>query len=202
MLGGLLFFFLLEKVELYRHAHHHEGDGHDHPHDFDRAQAGLGGFSVLVGDGIHNFCDGFIVAAAFMVDTGLGLITALAIVVHEIPHQIGDIIVLLNAGFTLRKALLFSAAAGSLATVGGLLGYFVIGQWHGLFPYLLVISGSSFVYVAVADLIPQMQRRMHWPEMLAQVAWIAAGLGLAMGTVSLLDEQADAPKPMQAPVNR
>ena len=102
LLVGLLFFFLLEKAELYRHGHHHEGDDphHHHHHGFDAEQAGRGGWSVLVGDSIHNFCDGIIIAAAFLADTRLGVVTALAIVAHEIPQEVGDYIVLLNAGFS------------------------------------------------------------------------------------------------------
>ena len=105
LLAGLLFFWLLEKAELYRHVHHHEGDGHGHHHPFDAQQAGRGGYSVLVGDGIHNFCDGVIIAAAFLADPTLGWVTAAAIVAHEIPQEAGDYIVLLNAGFSKRRAL-------------------------------------------------------------------------------------------------
>jgi zinc and cadmium transporter len=113
LLGGLLFFFLLEKAELYRHTHHHEGDGHHHHHQFDAEQAGRGGWAVLVGDSIHNFCDGIIIAAAFLTDVNLGLVTALAIVAHEIPQEVGDYIVLLNAGFSRGKALLFNGISSS-----------------------------------------------------------------------------------------
>jgi zinc and cadmium transporter len=105
LLGGLLFFFLLEKAELYRHGHHHEGDDphHHHHHGFDAEQAGRGGWSVLLGDSIHNFCDGIIIAAAFLTDPTLGVVTALAIIAHEIPQEVGDFIVLLNAGFSARQ---------------------------------------------------------------------------------------------------
>ena len=178
LLGGLIFFFLLEKAEIYRHTHHHEGDGHHHHHQFDTEQAGRGGLSVLVGDSIHNFCDGIIIAAAFLADTQLGLVTALAIIAHEIPQEVGDYIVLLNAGFTRRKALLFNALSGLSAVVGGVVGYLVVGPWEALFPYLLVAASSSFVYVAVADLIPQLQRRLPWRDTALQLAWLAAGMGL------------------------
>ncbi len=137
LLAGLLFFWLLEKAELYRHVHHHEGDGHDHHHHFDAEQAGRGGYSVLVGDAIHNFCDGVIIAAAFLVDTRLGVVTALAIVAHEVPQEAGDFIVLLNAGFSRRKALLFNALSGLAAVAGGVVGYFVVEPWQALFPNLL-----------------------------------------------------------------
>jgi zinc and cadmium transporter len=182
LLGGLLFFFLLEKAELYRHAHHHEGDDpHHHHHDgFDAEQAGRGGLAVLVGDSIHNFSDGVIIAAAFLTDPRLGVVTAVAIVAHEIPQEVGDYIVLLNAGFSRAKALLYNALSGLAAVAGGIIGYFVVRPWEALFPYLLVVAASSFVYVAVADLIPQLQRRLPLRDTLAQVAWIGAGLGLVL----------------------
>ena len=176
LLGGLLFFFLLEKAELYRHTHHHEGDGHAHHRHFDAQQAGRGGWSVLVGDGIHNFCDGVIIAAAFLADTRLGVVTSLAIIAHEIPQEVGDYIVLLNAGFSRRKALLCNAASGLAAVVGGVLGYFIVGPWQTLFPYLLVVASSSFVYVAVADLIPQLQQPMPLKDTAAQLAWLGVGM--------------------------
>ena len=185
LLVGLLFFFLLEKAELYRHQHHHEGDEHHHHHGFDRQQAGRGGWSVLLGDSIHNFCDGIIIAAAFLTDVGLGTMTALAIIAHEIPQEVGDYIVLINAGLSRRKALLYNAVSGLAAVGGGVLGYFVVGPWKELFPYLLVVASSSFIYVAVADLIPQLQHRLSWRDTAAQLAWLGGGLAivvLATGT--------------------
>lgn len=176
LLGGLMFFFLLEKAELYRHQHHHEGDEHEHHHGYDRAQAGRGGWTVLMGDSIHNFCDGIIIAAAFLTDVRLGVVTSLAIIAHEIPQEVGDYIVLLNAGFSRRKALLYNAASGLAAVAGGVLGYFIVGPWRGMFAYLLVIAASSFIYVAVADLIPQLQHRLSWRDTAAQLAWLGGGL--------------------------
>jgi zinc and cadmium transporter len=186
LLAGLLFFFLLEKAELYRHGHHHEHDDHDHHHGFDAHQAGRGGWSVLLGDSIHNFCDGIIIAAAFLADTRLGIVTALAIVAHEIPQEVGDYIVLLNAGFSRAKALLYNAISGGAAVVGGVLGYFVVGPWEAAFPYLLVVAASSFIYVAVADLIPQLQHRLTLRATLAQLVWLAIGLGLVVLATSAL----------------
>ena len=180
LLGGLLFFFLLEKAELYRHQHHHEGDEHQHHHGFDAQQAGRGGWSVLLGDSIHNFCDGIIIAAAFLTDVRLGVATSVAIIAHEIPQEVGDYIVLLNAGLSRRKALLYNAASGLSAVVGGVVGYFVVGPWEALFPYLLVVASSSFIYVAVADLIPQLQHRLPLKDTLAQLAWLAAGLAVVL----------------------
>ena len=182
LLGGLMFFFLLEKAELYRHGHHHEGDDphHHHHHGFDADQAGRGGWSVLVGDSIHNFCDGVIIAAAFLADVRLGVVTAAAIITHEIPQEVGDFIVLVNAGFSRTKALLFNALSGLAAVAGGVLGYFVVGPWKELFPFLLVVAASSFIYVAVADLMPQLQRRLSWRDTASQLGWLAAGLGVVV----------------------
>jgi zinc and cadmium transporter len=186
LLAGLMFFFLLEKAELYRHQHHHEGDEHHHHHGFDRAQAGRGGWSVLMGDSIHNFCDGIIIAAAFLTDVKLGTVTSLAIIAHEIPQEVGDYIVLLNAGLSRRKALAYNAVSGLAAVVGGIIGYFIVGPWKELFPYLLVIASSSFVYVAVADLIPQLQHRLSWRDTAAQLAWLGGGLAIIVLATSSL----------------
>jgi zinc and cadmium transporter len=188
LLAGLLFFFLLEKAELYRHGHHHEGDDphHQHHHGYDAEQAGRGGWAVLLGDSVHNFCDGVIIAAAFLADTQLGVVTALAVIAHEIPQEVGDYIVLVNAGFSRTKALLFNGLSGLAAVAGGVLGYFVVGAWDDLFPFLLVVASSSFIYVAVGDLLPQLQRRLPLADTLVQVGWIVAGLAVVSGVTSLL----------------
>lgn len=188
LLCGLLFFFLLEKAELYRHSHHHEGDEHHHHHGFDHAQAGRGGWSVVLGDSIHNFCDGIIIAAAFLADVRLGVVTSAAIIAHEIPQEVGDYIVLLNAGFSRGRALFYNALSGLAAVLGGVIGYFVVGPWEVLFPYLLVVASSSFIYVAVADLIPQLQQRLTLRATLAQLAWLAGGLAIVVIAVSQLRE--------------
>jgi zinc and cadmium transporter len=186
LLLGLLFFFLLEKAELYRHSHHHEGDEHHHHHGFDQQQAGRGGWSVILGDSIHNFCDGIIIAAAFLADTRVGVVTSLAIIAHEIPQEVGDYIVLLNAGFSRGRALFYNALSGLAAVVGGAVGYFLVGPWESLFPYLLVVASSSFIYVAVADLIPQLQHRLSLRETAAQLAWLGAGLLVVVLAVTQL----------------
>lgn len=190
LLAGLLFFFLLEKAELYRHAHHHEGDDphHHHHHGFDAEQAGRGGWSVLLGDSIHNFCDGIIIAAAFLTDVRLGVVTSLAIIAHEIPQEVGDYIVLINAGLSRLRALAYNAISGLASVVGGVVGYFVVGPWQALFPYLLVVAASSFVYVAVADLLPQLQRRLSWRETASQLLWLAVGLAVVLLARGLLHD--------------
>jgi zinc and cadmium transporter len=186
LLIGLLFFFLLEKAELYRHGHHHEGDGHHHHHHFDEEQAGRGGWSVLLGDSIHNFCDGVLIAAAFLTDARLGTATAVAIIAHEIPQEVGDYIVLLNAGLSRARALAYNALSGLAAVAGGVVGFFVVGPWEALFPYMLVVASSSFIYVSVADLIPQLQRRLPLKETLHQLLWLAVGLAVVIVATSFL----------------
>ena len=156
VLVGLLTFFALERLAIFRHDHHHEFDGHDHPHGHDAAVAGKGGSSLLVGSTIHAFADGVLIAAAFNVDWMLGLITALAIATHEVPQQIGNFFVLLNSGFSKSRALLFNMLTGSGALVGGVLGYFALAQVGGLLPFVLAIAASNFMYIALSDLIPQL----------------------------------------------
>jgi len=188
LLGGLMFFFLLEKAELYRHGHHHEHDDHHHHHGFDAEQAGRGGWSVLVGDSIHNFCDGVLIAAAFLADPHLGVVTALAIIAHEIPQEVGDYIVLINAGFSRMRALVYNMISGMSAVVGGVLGYYLIGPFKDHLPYMMVVAASSFVYVAVADLIPQLQKRLSWRDTLLQIVWLTVGLVMIAAIVHTMHE--------------
>jgi zinc and cadmium transporter len=180
LLAGLLGFFLLEKIALLRHSHHHEGDGHDHHHGHDAEVAGRSGWMILVGDGLHNFVDGVLIAAAFMVDYQVGIFTAIAIIAHEIPQEIGDFIVLLNAGFSRARALFYNLICGLSAVLGGVLAYFFLEKAQGAMPYLLVIASSSFIYIAVSDLIPQMHRRPHWVESLRQIMLIGCGVGFVI----------------------
>jgi len=180
LLAGLLGFFLLEKIALLRHSHHHEGDGHGHHHGHDAEVAGRSGWMILVGDGLHNFVDGVLIAAAFMADYQVGIFTAIAIIAHEIPQEIGDFIVLLNAGFSRTRALFYKLICGLSAVLGGVLAYFFLEKAQGAMPYLLVIASSSFIYIAVSDLIPQMHRRPHWAESLRQTILIACGVGVVV----------------------
>ncbi|MEY2624063.1 MAG: hypothetical protein RLZZ101_1298, partial [Pseudomonadota bacterium] len=121
-----------------------------------------------------------LIAAAFMVDVQIGIFTALAIIAHEIPQEIGDFIVLLNAGFSRARALLYNGISGLMAVVGGVLAYYFLERATQVMPYLLVIASSSFIYIAVSDLIPQMHRRPHWQESLRQIALIAIGVGIVV----------------------
>ena len=180
LLGGLLGFFLLEKFAVLRHSHHYEGDGHHHEHGHDAHEAGKAGWMILVGDGLHNFTDGILIAAAFLADPNLGLVTGLAIIAHEIPQEIGDFIVLLNAGFSRARAYAYNLACSLMAVVGGLLGYATLERAAGWIPYVLVFASSGFIYIAVSDLMPQMQRRATLRETIPQVLLIAVGVCLVL----------------------
>jgi len=180
LLGGLLAFFTLEKFAVLRHSHHHEGDGHHHAHGHDKHAAGKAGWMILVGDGLHNFTDGILIAAAFLADPKLGLVTGLAIIAHEIPQEIGDFIVLLNAGFSRARAFVFNLLCSLMAVIGGLLGYFTLDHASHMIPYVLVFASSGFIYIAVSDLMPQMQRRATLRETIPQLLLIAVGVGLVL----------------------
>jgi zinc and cadmium transporter len=181
LLGGLLAFFLLEKLAVLRHSHHHEGDGHHHSHGHDAREAGKAGWLILVGDGMHNFTDGILIAAAFLANPQLGIVTGVAIVAHEIPQEIGDFIVLLNAGFSKLRAYVFNLVCSLMAVAGGLLGYYTLDRASGLIPYVLVFASSGFIYIAVSDLMPQMQRRATVKESVPQVVLIALGVAIVLG---------------------
>jgi zinc and cadmium transporter len=180
LLGGLFAFFLLEKLAILRHSHHHEGDGHSHEHGHDAHEAGKAGWMILVGDGMHNFTDGILIAAAFLADPNLGIVTGLAIIAHEIPQEIGDFIILLNAGFTRRRAYAYNLICSLMAVAGGLLGYAMLERASDWIPYVLVLASSGFIYIAVSDLMPQMQRRATMRETIPQVLLIALGVGIVL----------------------
>lgn len=180
LLGGLLGFFMLEKMAILRHSHHHEADGHHHEHGHDAHEAGKAGWMILVGDGVHNFTDGILIAAAFLANPKLGLVTCFAIVAHEIPQEIGDFIVLLNAGFSRARAYFYNLICSLLSILGGILGYLMLDKAANLIPYALVFASSGFIYIAVSDLMPQMQRRATWRDTIPQVLLIASGVALVL----------------------
>lgn len=190
LLVGLVFFFLLSKAELWHHGHEHSHShvqqeahvhhhGHDHHHDHHREHShGKGGWAVLTGDSVHCFGDGILIASAFMADIRLGMIAALSVLAHEVPHHMGDIVVLRQSSTNRRVALIKVSMAGAVTTLGGVAGYFLLGQLHDLLPYFLTVASSSFIYVALADLIPQLQKRLSAKETVAQVFWLLLGIVL------------------------
>jgi zinc and cadmium transporter len=203
LLLGLVFFFLLDKAELWHHGHeHHHGhnSGHAHGHDHDHAEAHAhdevhghhpassgtvsdlprGQWAVLAGDSVHCFGDGILIASAFMADMRLGVIAALAVMAHEVPHHMGDLAVLRQGSSSRRAAIVKVSMAGAITAFGGAVGYVLVDALHDWLPYFLVVASSSFIYVALADLIPQLQKRLSARETAAQIIWLAVGMGMVV----------------------
>lgn len=188
LLVGLVFFFLLDKAELWHHGHehHHESqsspvheDSHDHHHGHAHAHVPkAGSWAVLTGDSVHCFGDGVLIASAFMADLRLGVIASLAVLAHEVPHHMGDLMVLRAGSSNRSVALVKVSLAGAVTALGGLLGYWLVDGLHDYLPYFLVVASSSFVYVALADLIPQLQKHLSARQTAAQIAWLLIGIGL------------------------
>jgi zinc and cadmium transporter len=175
LLVGLVFFFLLDKAELWHHGHEH---GHDHSHVHHAHNHHSGGWAVLLGDSVHAFGDGILIAAAFVADPRLGVAAALAVMAHEVPHHVGDLVVLRQTLSNPRAALFKLSLAGGVTAIGGVVGYLLVGALQEYLPFFLVAAASSFIYVALADLIPQLQKRLSPRKTAAQVAWLFVGIAL------------------------
>jgi zinc and cadmium transporter len=172
LLAGLLGFFFLEKAALWRHSH----DAPAHSHDLARTVP-----IILLGDTVHNFTDGLMLAAAFLVDPHLGWATALAIAAHEIPQEAGDFILLLAAGWRRSRALLWNGLSSLAAVLGGLIGHFWLSDAGRWLPHVLVIAAASFIYLAVSDLMPWLRQQKgdlawHGGFMAAGIALLSAGM--------------------------
>ena len=206
LLVGLLFFFLLDKAELWHHGHEHhhgdahhdhadtEGHGHQHAHQHahhhasaheDGDKPSSGGWAILAGDSVHCFGDGVLIASAFLVDLRLGIVAALAVLAHEVPHHMGDLVVLREGSKSRQTAVLKVSMAGAITALGGIAGYALLEQLHGILPYMLAIASSSFIYVALADLIPQLQKRLSSRETASQIVWLLSGIALVSGVSTL-----------------
>ncbi|HIF18067.1 MAG TPA: ZIP family metal transporter [Cycloclasticus sp.] len=175
ILGGLMFFFILEKLVLWRHCHHDDCEGHVDVHANSNKSAGT---LILVGDSVHNFVDGILIAAAFLTDIHLGVVTALAVTTHEIPQEIGDFAILLQSGFTRKKAILYNVISSFATLVGGLLAYFWLADFQHILPYILAFAAASFIYIAVADLIPTLHKRVDLSAAVEQIMLMLFGIGL------------------------
>src|SRR6218665_810024 len=148
---------------------------------------GRGGWGVLAGEGVHCFGDGILIASAFMADIRLGVLAAVSVLVHEVPHHMGDLVVLCQTNPSQRIALLKVSLAGAVTVLGGVAGYFLVGQLQDFLPYFLVLASSSFVYVALADLIPQLQKRLTARATLIQIVWLLVGMALVTLVRALAD---------------
>jgi len=171
ILGGIFGFFVLEKLLLYRHCHTEHCEVHD-AHDHGRS-----GALIVVGDTVHNFVDGVLIAAAFLQSTELGVVTAVAIIAHEIPQEVGDFLILLHSGYTRVRALAVNLLSSAATLVGGVIGYYGLQFFEGLEPALLGVVAASMIYVAVADLIPGLHRRPELRDTASQALLIALGIG-------------------------
>src|SRR5688572_3113097 len=177
ILGGIFGFFVLEKLLLWRHCHTEDcGGAHDH---------GRSGALIVVGDTVHNFVDGVLIAAAFLQSTELGIVAAVAIIAHEIPQEVGDFLILLHSGYSRARALAMNLVSSAATVVGGVIGYFGLQLVDGLEPILLGVVAASMIYVAVADLIPGLHRRPELRDTAFQALLIALGIGAiaAVGAV-------------------
>ena len=198
LLIGILGFFLMEKLVLWRHCHEHacevhtpDAHTHNEAHTHSEASGPSGAYTisdeqhsraagtlVLVGDAIHNLVDGVLIAAAFLTDFHLGIITTLAVAAHEIPQEVGDFAILLNSGYSRGKAFLFNVLASVTTVIGALVAYFSLHQAEMVVPYILALTASSFIYIAVADLIPGLHKRVEFRETLRQISLIVAGIAV------------------------
>ena len=180
VLAGLLLFFLLEKLVLWRHSH---GDpdspdaavGAAHAHGADGGRSGL---MIVIGNSVHNFCDGVVIAATFIANFALGTTTALAIIAHAIPQQVGDFAVLMHSGYSRRRAFAYNLATGAATLAGGLAGYYALASMQQILPTVLALAAASLLYVAVADLIPSLHRHPAPAQTAAQVVLIGAGIAV------------------------
>ena len=208
LLGGLVFFFVLDKAELYHHGHEHGHDhGHDHDHVHDHshgaahqnsgaalaiqvpgasnANAGApaaevnlksGSWVVILGDSVHAFGDGILIATAFLADWHLGVLVTLAVAAHEVPHHMGDLAVVRVIAQSARVAVMRVSMAGAVTALGGLVGYMFLAKVTSFLPVVLMLASSSFIYVALADLIPQLQKHHGSRQTVSQLVWLGLGI--------------------------
>jgi zinc and cadmium transporter len=183
LLAGLLMFFVLEKLVLWRHCHQDVCEGHVpavhvHGHATDKQRDAASASLILIGDGFHNTLDGVLIAAAFMTDVHLGIVTALAVIAHEIPQEVGDLAILLHGGMSRLRALTLNLLTSLTSVVGGVAAYFALGPVQQVLPYAISLAAASFLYIAVADLIPGLHRRVDAGSGVRQFVFIVLGVAV------------------------
>ena len=166
VLAGMVLFFMLEKFVLWRHCHEEECEVH-----------GQAAPLILIGDAFHNFVDGVVIAAAFLTSIPLGVTVALAVIAHEVPQEVGDFGILLNSGYSRARALFLNTLSASTTLPGALIAYFWLGESQEAVPYIMALSAASFIYIATADLIPGLHKRVTLGTSLRQLALMLAGIG-------------------------
>jgi zinc and cadmium transporter len=175
ILAGILGFFVLEKLLIWRHCHSSSCEAHVEDNQGDHGHKSAGTL-IIIGDGIHNFVDGVLIAAAFLTDVKLGIVTSLAVAAHEIPQEVGDFAILLQSGYSKSKALFYNVLASFTTVVGGTLAYFSLEDLHDILPFFLALASSSFIYIAVADLIPSLHKKTDIKTSIHQIVLILAGV--------------------------
>jgi zinc and cadmium transporter len=189
LLVGLGIFFVIEKLVLWWHTHAngHENHGHggDHSHRHEHGRETASGVLVIIGDSVHNALDGVLIAAAFLTNFSLGLVTTFAVAAHEIPHRVGDFAILVHSGMSRPRALVMNMATGLTSIIGGIAAYFGLQQAVGALPYALALAAAGFLYIAVAGLIPALHRRADPRTSLAQVILMGLGVGTIAWAESL-----------------
>jgi zinc and cadmium transporter len=191
ILAGLVLFFVLEWTVIWRHsrgdAHGHEGPDHGHPHgkDYETAMQGKTGMLVLIGDGVHNMADGIAIGAACVASPGLGFVTTLAVLGHEVPQELSDFTILLSSGFSRWKAFLWNALSGLGTLVGVVAAYGGLGYAEAIVPYALSVAAASFLYIGLADLVPGLHGRMGVAKGGWQFAMMIAGM-VTIATLTML----------------
>jgi zinc and cadmium transporter len=179
ILAGIMLFFVLEKLVLWRHCHEEQCEVHEaQPAQHDHGRSGM---TIMIGDTFHNFVDGILIAAAFLADVGLGLVTSIAIIAHEVPQEVGNFLVLLHSGYSKRFAFALNLLSSLAMATGGVLAYFALHTMQQWIPTLLALAAASMIYVAVADLIPGLHRRPEIHASAQQVALIGAGIATIWG---------------------
>jgi zinc and cadmium transporter len=174
VLCGILIFFLLEKMVIWRHCHTEDCEAH--VPDMDKVRNAATGNLILIGDGIHNMVDGVLIAAAFLTDVHLGVVTSIAVIAHEIPQELGDFAVLLHSGFSRGKALVYNMLTSLTTVIGGVVAFYSLSLANRIVPYVLAVAASSFIYIAVADLIPGLHKRTELSATVQQIVLIALGV--------------------------
>jgi zinc and cadmium transporter len=178
LVAGIGLFFVLEKLVLWRHCHVDECETHSPPHNHNHHRDKASATLILIGDSIHNTLDGVLIAAAFLTNESLGIVTAVAVMAHEIPQEVGDFAILLHSGMSRGRALFLNLATSLTSVIGGIAAYFALRQTMEILPFALAIAAACFLYVAVADLIPGLHRRVDARASVAQVVLIAVGVAV------------------------
>lgn len=182
ILAGLVLFFVLEWTVIWRHSHgdlpedHHHTHEHTHGHDHTHRMGKKTGMLIVIGDAVHNMADGVAIGAACAASPGLGFVTTLAVLGHEVPQELSDFTILLSSGFSRRRALLWNTLSGMGTLVGVVAAYGGLGYAEAIVPYALSVAAASFLYIGLADLVPGLHGRMGAAKGVWQFAMMIAGM--------------------------